>query len=145
MDELVESVVVLERGLDDGAVDLLLDIDGIGVHDLAVLVQVADVARYPTVKEVGDLVVGPQIEVPIAAEVDLHALVEVGHLLEALSKYAEIVFQFAENLCVGHERYIGAGIPVSGGIGLFRHEICLAVAFGELLTVGVTVSVDLYD
>ena len=65
---LVEAVVILERRLDQRAVDLLLCVDRVVVTDLPTLVQVANEAGDAAVEVVRDLVVGPQVQVPVAAE-----------------------------------------------------------------------------
>ncbi len=143
---LGEAVVVLDRGLDRGVVDLALDVDRAGVEDFAVVVQVAD--------EAGDAAFEVEVHLAVVAlvdEVDPDALGQVGVLAEALDERLEVVVEGVEDLAVRQE----AGDGAAGGAGAVADlvgvpglldllHLGLGVAAGVLLAVDLAVLVHLH-
>ena len=134
--ELVEAVVVLEGGFDDGAaIELLLYVYGLRVDYLSGLVQIGYEAGYAAVEVVGDFVVGPAVGVVVAPEGDLETLVQVGHLLEALAQGVEVVVVLVEHLPIGQEVDDRPGQPAIGLRGPLVLQLVLADAAREALMV----------
>ena len=141
VDVLYEAVVVLQGGLYLGAVDKLLDVDWVLVDYTPGLVEAADEAGYAALEVVGDLVIGPQVGMPVAQEGDLEALVQIGHLPEPLAQRIVVVLHRAEYARVGHEGDGGA----SARAGAFLNQLGGRLPLGKLLGVQPTVPPDLYS
>ena len=109
----------------------------------AVLVEVTNVARDAAIEEVGGFVVGPQVHVPVAAEMELQPLVEVGHLLEPQGQHIKVVLNRRKDLRVGHEGDDGAGLPIQRWVEWRRSEVGRALPTRELLREDLVVAVDL--
>ena len=125
VDVFVETVVVLQRRLDDGAaLDALLHVYRLRMDDLARLVQVGHEAGDAAVEVVRDFVVRPAVGVVEAAEADSQPLVQVSHLLEALGEGVEVVLVFVKDVFVGQEGDRRAG---RAALAVLRHAVAQVV------------------
>ena len=145
VDELGEAVVVLHRHLDDGVVNLLLRVNGIGMYDGALLIQAADEAGNTALEVVSYFVVRPEVfvAVPVAAECDFQALVQVRHLLEALAQHIEVIGNVLEYLDVRRERHRRARLAAAATRQRLRRQLRLSPTARESLPVQSSVSANL--
>ena len=78
----------------------------------ASLIEASYKAGDTAFEVISDLIVRPEINVPLAAEVHLQAFVQIGDLLEPKRQCLEVVVELAEDLVVGQEGDDRAGLSL---------------------------------
>src|SRR3989441_57437 len=99
-----ERIVVLERDLDLGALDLTVDVEGRDVDHRLVAVQGAHEGDDAAVE-----IEGAGVAEGLVSQSDLQPLVEVRHLAQAVLDDLAVEFGVGEDLGVGPEPNDGAG------------------------------------
>ncbi len=130
-DRVLIAVVVLKRDLDLGLLALAREVDG-PVHRLARAVEVLDVGLDPVL-----LLIGDGLARLLVGEVDLHAPVEIGQLLQPGQQPLGFVLDGLEDLRVRPVAHLGAGLlRLALGLELALDLAALEAHVVDLATAG---------